>query len=77
VSKEDRLIFNGVVVQVLREHFKVRLETGQEVMCTLTGNIRRNNVRVLLNDSVQVEISAFDIGKGRIVRRERLAPRKP
>jgi translation initiation factor IF-1 len=72
LNKEDRMIFSGVVIDTPRNFFKVRLESGQEILCTITGNIRRNEIRIHLGDSVEVEISPYDMDRGRIVRRAKI-----
>lgn len=46
--------------------FKVILENGHEINCTISGKIRKNNIRILLGDKVKVEMSPYDLNNGRI-----------
>jgi len=50
--------------------FKVKLESGQEIIAHLSGKLRINRIKVLVGDSVQVEISPYDETRGRIVFRD-------
>ena len=50
--------------------FKVRLDGGEEVLCHISGRIRKNYIRILPGDRVKVEFSAYDLQHGRIVYRE-------
>lgn len=71
MSKEDILVVEGRVVEVLpATTFKVELETGQKVLAHLSGKMRQNNIKVLLGDSVKMEMSVYDLSKGRIVFRK-------
>lgn len=51
--------------------FKVQLETGTEVLAHVAGKIRKNFIRIVPGDKVRVELSPYDLTKGRIVFRER------
>jgi translation initiation factor IF-1 len=68
-SDRDRLEFEGVVVDANKGQFKVQVTETYAVMCTLSGKIRINSVRILLGDKVKIEVSEYDPGKGRIVYR--------
>ena len=58
---------NGVVVESLpNAQFKVKLETGQIILAHISGKIRKNYIRVLLGDVVKVELSVYDMSRGRI-----------
>jgi translation initiation factor IF-1 len=61
---------SGEVVSILPAGmFKVKLENGHDIMGHLSGKIRKNHIKILINDKVDVEISAYDVTKGRIVYR--------
>jgi translation initiation factor IF-1 len=49
--------------------FNVQLENGHEILCHISGKIRKNNIRILPNDVVTVEVSPYDLTKGRITYR--------
>lgn len=70
MSKEDLIQLKAVVTQTLpNATFKVKLETGQEVMATISGKIRMHYVKILCGDSVNVEMTPYDLSKARIVYR--------
>jgi len=51
--------------------FRVKLETGQEVLAHVSGKIRKNFIRILLGDKVRIELSPYDLTRGRITFREK------
>lgn len=71
MSKNQEVIeLSGVVVESLpNAQFKVKLETGQVILAHISGKIRKNYIRVLLGDTVKVELSPYDMGRGRIIYR--------
>ena len=70
VKSKDVIEVEGVVVESLpNAQFKVQLETGQEIIAHLSGKIRKNYIRVLLGDKVKVELSPYDLARGRIIYR--------
>jgi len=72
---EDKIVVEGTVIEALPgTQFKVRLETGHEVLAYLSGKIRKYYIRILLGDSVRVEMSPYDLTRGRIVYRHKKAP---
>lgn len=72
MSKEDSIKFKGQVTEVLPNSlFKVRLENNHEILGHISGKMRKNNIYVVLNDKVDVEMSPYDMGKGRIVFRHK------
>ncbi len=84
MSKEELLEFEGVVTEVLPEgRFRVTLENGHEVLAYTGGRMKRNKIRTLAGDRVVVEMTPYDLEKGRLVFRHRTdgggprAPRKP
>lgn len=67
MSKEDLLELTGKVVDVLpNSTFKVVLETGNTIIAYTNGRIRQNKIRIITGDAVKVEISVYDLTKGRI-----------
>ena len=69
-QKRQRLEVIRTVVEALpNAMFRVELETGQRVLAYLSGRMRRYYIRVLLGDRVKVELSPYDLEKGRIVYR--------
>jgi translation initiation factor IF-1 len=72
MSKEDILKVDGVVTEVLpNTTFRVTLTVNSSiVLCHLSGRMKKNNIKVLLGDEVQVEMSVYDLSKGRIVYRK-------
>lgn len=71
MAKEGTIKMKGQVSEVLPStRFKVTLEENNHVVtCTLSGKIRTNNIKVLLHDSVEVEMTPYDLDKGRITYR--------
>lgn len=67
-ERSDKLEFHGEVVDALPgTMFKVKLnESNAEVLCTLAGKIRQNRIRILPGDRVKVEVSVYDLTRGRI-----------
>ena len=60
----------GVVIESLpNAEFKVKLDTGQDIMAHISGRIRKHYIRVLLGDKVKVELSPYDMTRGRITYR--------
>ena len=67
MSKEEILEFKGKVTDLLpNAMFKVELENGHEVLAHTSGKMRKNRIRVLLGDRVNVEMTPYDLTKGRI-----------
>lgn len=66
----DVIELQGTVVESLpNAQFKVKLETGQIILAHISGKIRKNYIRVLLGDAVKVELSPYDMTRGRIIYR--------
>ncbi len=71
-EKESLIEMQGVVTQCLSNGmFRVKLENGFHVLAHVSGKIRRNYIRILLGDRVTVELSPYDLSRGRIVYRLR------
>ncbi len=69
MDTRDRMKLEGTVVSANKDIFMVETTTGQSVKCKLSGKIRVNQVRILVNDSVEIEVSPMDTTQGRIVYR--------
>ena len=69
-KEEDKIVVEGTVIEALPgTQFKVRLENGHEILAYLSGKMRKYYIRILLGDRVRVEISPYDLTRGRIVYR--------
>ena len=72
MAKEESFEVPGTVTQALANtRFRVELETGNEVLAHVAGKMRKNFIRIVPGDKVRVELSPYDLTKGRIVYRER------
>ena len=70
MSKEGVIELEGLVKETLpNAQFKVELENGHEITAHVSGKIRRNYIRILPGDKVTVEMSPYDLTKGRITYR--------
>ena len=71
-SKEEALEVEGVVTQALANtRFRVEIEGGHTVMAHVAGKMRKHFIRIVPGDTVRVELSPYDLTKGRITYRER------
>ena len=71
-KEEDKIQVEGIVVEALPgTQFKVRLDSGHEVLAYLSGKMRKYYIRILLGDRVRVEMSPYDLMRGRIVYRQK------
>lgn len=71
-KNEDAFEVEGTVTQALANtRFRVQLETGNEVLAHVAGKIRKHFIRIVPGDKVKVELSPYDLTKGRIVYRDR------
>ncbi|HUF01247.1 MAG TPA: translation initiation factor IF-1 [Gaiellaceae bacterium] len=65
--KEEKIEVEGEVVEALPGvMFRVRLESGQDVLAKISGKMRKNYIRILPGDQVRVELSPYDLTRGRI-----------
>lgn len=72
MSKSDVIEIGGVVVEKLpNTMFKVELENGHQVLATISGRLRQNFIRILPGDKVTMELSPYDLTKGRIIWRDK------
>ena len=80
MARKDAIELQGTVTEVLpNATFRVLLENGHTVLSTIAGRMRRNRIRVLAGDRVTVEVSPYDLTRGRITFRhiERRPPGAP
>ena len=71
-KQEEKLILEGKVTESLpNTSFRVKLDNGYEVLAYLSGKMRKYYIRVLLGDRVRVELSPYDLTRGRIVYRHK------
>jgi translation initiation factor IF-1 len=69
-KKEEKIELEGTVVEALPgTQFRVRLDNEHEVLAYLSGKMRKYYIRILLGDRVRVEVSPYDLTRGRIVYR--------
>lgn len=72
MAKEDLIEFKGVVTEVLpNAMFRVTLENEHQILAHMAGKMRKNRIRVLQGDTVIVEMTPYDLDKGRIIYREK------
>lgn len=73
MNKEEPIELTGVVTEALgNSQFRIEVgDTGHEVIAKIAGRMRRSRIRVLPNDRVKVEVSPYDLNRGRIVYRYR------
>jgi translation initiation factor IF-1 len=72
MAKTDAIGMSGAVTAVLPDlRFRVELENGHEVLATIAGRMRKHRIRVLEGDRVDVEISPYDLTRGRITYRHK------
>ena len=72
MSKEEVIEIEGVVVEKLpNAMFKVELENGHQVLAHISGKLRKNFIRILPGDKVTMEMSPYDLTKGRITWRDK------
>jgi translation initiation factor IF-1 len=70
VAKEDMISLDGRVEEVLpNAMFRVKLDQGATILGHISGKMRQNKIQILLGDMVRVEMSPYDLTKGRIVYR--------
>ena len=68
MAKEEMLEFKGLVTELLpNAMFRVKLENNHEVLAHTAGKMRKNRIRVLAGDEVMVEVTPYDLTKGRTI----------
>ena len=72
MSKEDLIRLTGQVEELLpNAMFRVVLENNHPIIATISGRLSKNNIRILAGDSVDIEMSPYDLSRGRIVYRNK------
>lgn len=72
MSKEDFIEFEGEVLEALpNAMFSVKLENGHQILAHISGKLRMNYIKILPGDKVTVEISPYDLSRGRIIWRSK------
>ena len=77
-KNDDKLKLEGTVIEALPgTQFRVELENGHEVLAYLSGKMRKYYIRILLGDKVQVDMSPYDLSRGRITYRYKKGRPRP
>ena len=72
MAKEDVIEVEGTVVEALpNTNFKVELENGHQILAHISGKLRMNYIKILPGDKVRLELSPYDLTKGRITWRDK------
>lgn len=70
MSKEEKIEMEGEIIESLRNRmFRIRLENGHEMIGYTAGRMKRYRIRMMLGDRVRIEVSPYDLDRGRIVYR--------
>jgi translation initiation factor IF-1 len=70
MAKQGPITIDGVITDTLpNAMFRVKLENGHEILAVISGKMRMNYIRILVGDKVTVEMSPYDLTKGRIIYR--------
>ena len=78
MAKNDQIIMEGVVTELLpNTMFRVQLENQHLITAHISGKMRKHNIRILTGDAVSVEMTPYDLTKGRIVLRHSGARARP
>lgn len=73
MPKEELLEFEGTVLELLpNAMFRVQLDNGHEILGYTSGRMRKNKIRVLVGDKVTVEMTPYDLSKGRVTHRHKV-----
>lgn len=72
MAKEDHIEMTGTIIETLpNTMFRVKLENGHVVIAHISGRMRKNYIRILTGDTVKVELTPYDLTKGRIIFRDK------
>lgn len=72
MSKSDFIEMKGTVIEALpNTHFKVELENGHKILAHISGKMRKHFIKIVVGDNVTVQITPYDLEKGRIIKREK------
>lgn len=68
IQRDDKMALDGTIEEALPGTlFKVKTSIGSTVLCTLSGKLRMNHIKLLPGDAVTVEVSPYDVSRGRVV----------
>lgn len=70
MAKETKIEVEGKVIEVIKDEYKVELENGFIATAHVSGKIRMNYIRILAGDTVMIELSPYDLTRGRITYRK-------
>ena len=72
MAKEELIQFEGLVLEILPDaRFRVRLENGHEIIAYTAGKMKKNRIKTLAGDRVTIEMSPYDLEKGRLIFRHK------
>ena len=75
MSKEELIPFEGLVIEILPDaRYRVQLDAGYEVVAYTAGKMKKNRIKTLVGDRVTIEMSPYDLGKGRLIFRHKDEP---
>jgi translation initiation factor IF-1 len=84
VAKEETIEMAGIVSEVMPDaRYRVGLENGHNIIAYMSGKMRKHHIRILAGDKVNIELTPYDLSKGRITFRHKddqalaVAPRRP
>lgn len=70
MPKEESIVLEGTVVETLANtKFRIQIESGHQILAHISGKMRRNFIRIIPGDRVTVEVSPYDLTRGRIIYR--------
>ena len=70
MPKEEAIVLEGTVVETLANtKFRIKIESGHEILAHISGKMRRHFIRIIPGDRVTVEVSPYDLTRGRIIYR--------
>ncbi|WP_341756794.1 MULTISPECIES: translation initiation factor IF-1 [unclassified Candidatus Tisiphia] len=70
MTKEELINFEGIVLELLpNATFRVKLENGHFIIAHTSGRMRKNRIRILVGDKITVEMTPYDLTKGRVIHR--------
>lgn len=70
MPKEEAIVLEGTVVETLANtKFRIRIESGHEILAHISGKMRKHFIRIIPGDKVTVEVSPYDLTRGRIIYR--------
>jgi translation initiation factor IF-1 len=78
LAKEDLLVLDGLVEEIFPDgRFRVQLENGHAIIAYTAGKMRKSRIRTVVGDQVKIEMTPYDLDKGRIIFRERTPGQGP